>query len=328
MASGLTPRASVPYPVNTDGAAVATDIQAVANVIDAKIPLFFQQATVPSVTSAMTGTIWWCTNPSISVPSGQNYGYGFNYWDGTSWYNVTEQMFMVGTMAPSPTFQGLIWYNPSTYRLSYWNATTSSWVDMIPASSSSSGQVWVAGAGSSGEPGWVTPGSGALSSSTNPAFVPPTTSSNNGQYLGVVAGVPTFSALNVPTNAALTATLENMSISSLGATGAITLSASVSAFYYYTGNATGSFSLNLTSTAGLNSTLSTNQAITFVFLNTNGSTAYTVGNVSVDGTNQSVIWQGGTAPTGNASAVDAYTLTVIKTGSATYKVLGSLTKFA
>jgi hypothetical protein len=40
-------------------------------------------------------------------------------------------------------------------------------------------------------------------------------------------------------------------------------------------------------------------------------------------------WQGGTAPAaGNASGIDVYTYTIIKTGSATFTVLASLTRFA
>jgi hypothetical protein len=40
-------------------------------------------------------------------------------------------------------------------------------------------------------------------------------------------------------------------------------------------------------------------------------------------------WQGGTAPTsGNASSIDSYTYVIIKTGSAAFTVLASVTKFA
>ena len=40
-------------------------------------------------------------------------------------------------------------------------------------------------------------------------------------------------------------------------------------------------------------------------------------------------WQGGSAPSaGNASSLDVYTYTVIKTGSATFTVLAAQTQFA
>ena len=77
--------------------------------------------------------------------------------------------------------------------------------------------------------------------------------------------------------------------------------------------------------------MATGQAITVVFMNTNGATAYYNNVVQVDGTVTGVTtkWQGGTAPTGgNASSIDVYTYTIIKTGSATFTVLASQTKFA
>jgi len=53
--------------------------------------------------------------------------------------------------------------------------------------------------------------------------------------------------------------------------------------------------------------------------------------VQVDGTTSGVTtrWQGGTAPTaGNASGVDVYSYTIIKTANATFSVFASQTRFA
>jgi hypothetical protein len=75
--------------------------------------------------------------------------------------------------------------------------------------------------------------------------------------------------------------------------------------------------------------MATGQSISIVFLNTNGSTAYYPTAYTIDGTSVTPKWQGGTAPSaGNASAVDAYTLTIVKTGSGAYTVFASQTKFA
>jgi hypothetical protein len=73
--------------------------------------------------------------------------------------------------------------------------------------------------------------------------------------------------------------------------------------------------------------------VTFAFLVTNGSTAYkpasSPGAFQVDGVTITPKWQGGTAPSaGNASSIDSYTFTIIKTASATYTVLASQVKFA
>ena len=71
-------------------------------------------------------------------------------------------------------------------------------------------------------------------------------------------------------------------------------------------------------------------AITIVFLNTNGATAYYPTVYQIDGSSVTPVWQGGSAPAaGNASSIDAYSLTIIKTAATpTYKVLASQTKFA
>lgn len=102
---------------------------------------------------------------------------------------------------------------------------------------------------------------------------------------------------------------------------------------YFTGNATNNWVINIVgnNAVTLNSVLSTGQSITVAFLVTNGGTAYYNTSVQIDGTTSGVTtkWQGGTAPTqGNASAIDVYVYTVIKTASATYTVLASQTKFA
>ena len=102
---------------------------------------------------------------------------------------------------------------------------------------------------------------------------------------------------------------------------------------YFTSNAANNWTFNFIGNSGvtLNSVLSTGQSITVAALITNGGTAYYNTSVQVDGTTSGVTtkWQGGTAPTaGNASSIDVYTYTIIKTASATYTVLASQTKFA
>jgi len=102
------------------------------------------------------------------------------------------------------------------------------------------------------------------------------------------------------------------------------------AVQYYTTNAANNWTLNVrgNSTTTLNSILATGQSSTIALLVTNGATPYYMTAIQVDGAAQTIRWQGGTAPTsGNASAVDVYAITVIKTTSATYTVLASQTQF-
>jgi hypothetical protein len=79
----------------------------------------------------------------------------------------------------------------------------------------------------------------------------------------------------------------------------------------------------------LNTLMSTGQMMTLAFLVTQGSTAYYNSAVQVDGNSVTPKWQGGTAPSaGNASSIDVYTYTIVKTGSAAFTVFASQTKFA
>jgi len=78
----------------------------------------------------------------------------------------------------------------------------------------------------------------------------------------------------------------------------------------------------------MNDALETGEAVTSVFLNTNGTTAYYPTAVQVDGGSVTPKWQGGVAPTaGNASSIDAYSFTVIKTAGSAFTVLASQTQF-
>jgi hypothetical protein len=134
------------------------------------------------------------------------------------------------------------------------------------------------------------------------------------------------------TNSILVSPEERTTVSATAATGTVNFDASTQGVLYYTTNASANFTLNVrgTSSTTLSSILTTGDAITVVFLNTNGATPYYPTVYQIDGSAITPKWQGGTAPTGgNASTIDAYSLTIIKTASTpTYTVLASQTKFA
>ncbi len=103
------------------------------------------------------------------------------------------------------------------------------------------------------------------------------------------------------------------------------------AIQYITANATANGTLNVTAASGstLNSLMATGQTLTVVLMITNNATPYYPTAYQIDGSAVTPKWSGGTAPSGgNASAIDAYTLTIIKTGSAAFTVLANQTKFA
>ena len=143
------------------------------------------------------------------------------------------------------------------------------------------------------------------------------------------AAVPTPSYVNT----AFTSPVEVDNIVASAATGTVNIDLVTSSYWYYTGNASANFTLNFRGNSGttLASLLAVGQSISVVFLNTNGTTAYYPNAFQIDGTSVTPKWSGGTAPTaGNASSIDAYTFSIIKTAATpTYTVLaGGAVKFA
>jgi hypothetical protein len=122
---------------------------------------------------------------------------------------------------------------------------------------------------------------------------------------------------------------EDINVVASAATGTINFDVATASIWYYTSNATANHTLNFrySSSVSLNTALPVGDAITLVWLNTNGSTAYYPNTIQIDGT--TVTPKVPAAITaGNASSIDAYSFTIIKTASATYTVLETQTKFA
>jgi hypothetical protein len=153
--------------------------------------------------------------------------------------------------------------------------------------------------------------------------------------LATLAGTETLTGktLTSPiiTNPLITEIRETATVSATAATGTIAYDALTQVVLYYTTDASGNFTVNFRGNSGtsLDSVMSTGQSLSATFLVTNGATAYYNSAVQVDGSSVTPKWQGGSAPTsGNASSIDSYTYVIIKTGSATFTVLASVTKFA
>jgi hypothetical protein len=153
-----------------------------------------------------------------------------------------------------------------------------------------------------------------------------------GYLNGVTSAIQTQIDTKAPsTSATLTTPVvvspeERTTVSATAATGTINFDAVTQGVLYYTSNASANWTLNVRGSSGatLNSILATGDSITISFLVTNGSTAYRHSAMTIDGTSVTPKWSGGTAPAaGNASSIDAYAFTIIKTASATYTVLGA-----
>ncbi len=125
--------------------------------------------------------------------------------------------------------------------------------------------------------------------------------------------------------------LETATISATAATGTINYDVTTQAVLYYTSNASANWTVNFRGSSGtsLNTLMATGESVTVAFFVTQGATAYYNNAVTVDGVSVTPKYQGGTAwSAGNASSIDAYTYTIVKTGSAAFTVFAAQTKFA
>jgi hypothetical protein len=115
------------------------------------------------------------------------------------------------------------------------------------------------------------------------------------------------------------------------ATGTINFDVNQQSVLYYTSNASANWTVNFRGDpyTKLDNLMAIGQSVTVAFLVTQGSTAYYNNVVQVDGTTSGVTtrWVGGAPTAGNASGIDSYRYLIIKTGSATFTVLASVTQF-
>lgn len=146
-----------------------------------------------------------------------------------------------------------------------------------------------------------------------------------------VTGTKSFAGTTSTLGAVLIDTAEVATILATAATGTINYDVTTQSVLYYTSNASANWTVNFRGSSGtsLNTLMSTGQSLTVAFLVTQGATAYYNNVVQVDGSAVTPKYQGGTAPTaGNASSVDSYVYTIVKTGSAAFTVFAAQTRFA
>jgi len=119
---------------------------------------------------------------------------------------------------------------------------------------------------------------------------------------------------------------ERTTVSTSAPTSTTNFDASTQGVLFLTGSTTSNWTLNVRGSSGttLNSMLAIGDALSIIFIVTNGATAYYQTALTIDGNAQTVNYSGGTAPAaGNASAKDAYSFTIFKTASATFTVFGA-----
>ena len=124
---------------------------------------------------------------------------------------------------------------------------------------------------------------------------------------------------------------EKVTTEATAATGTINYDVLTQAVWNFTSDAAANWTLNIRGDGSntLDNIMDTGESVTIAHIVKQGSSAYYNSAVQIDGSSVTPEWSGGSAPSaGNASSLDVYTYTIIKTGSATFTVLASQTQFA
>ena len=96
--------------------------------------------------------------------------------------------------------------------------------------------------------------------------------------------------------------------------------------HYFTTAETTTSIPNIYSNTGINTDMSTGDVITVTIITTAAAAGFSTG-IEIDGVPHSPNWIGGSNPdAGGSAGVDAYAFTIIKTGSAAYKIIGNQSK--
>jgi hypothetical protein len=182
----------------------------------------------------------------------------------------------------------------------------------------------------------ATSGIGIVSTADNTNILTLQTNGTNGLTIDASQNVSFANQLSLGVSGTtmqlkLSAAAETVTISATAATGTVNFDVSTQSILYYTSNASANWTLNIrgSSSTTLNSIMATGQSVTVTHLVTQGGTAYYNSAVTVDGSSVTPKWSGGSAPSaGNANSVDVYTYTLIKTGSGSFTVFASQTRYA
>jgi hypothetical protein len=152
-----------------------------------------------------------------------------------------------------------------------------------------------------------------------------------GHTVGGVSTDPSFQSLTVVgdldvSGATKLAEIHENVTTNVSTTGTLLFDATTQGILFATVEQTANRTINFTN---VNSSLAVGESLTAAVLITQGTTAYYLDAFQIDGVTVTPKWSGGSAPTeGNASGIDTYSFTIIKTADATFTVMASLTQFA
>ena len=146
-----------------------------------------------------------------------------------------------------------------------------------------------------------------------------------GNVTGNLTGAVTATTISASSTLSLAEVIEAVATDT-STTGTVTFDVLSGAVKYFNTAQTANRTIDFTNA---NTTMAVGESMTFAVLMTQTGTAYYLNVYQVDSSAVTPKWQGGSAPTaGNASGIDSYSFTIIKTADATFTVLASQTQFA
>jgi hypothetical protein len=126
--------------------------------------------------------------------------------------------------------------------------------------------------------------------------------------------------------------IENANITATALTGTQNINVLENSINFYTANNAANWTMNVraNSSVRLDAIMTTGESITVAYLATQlSANTFYQSAFQIDSTSVTPKFQGGTAPSaGNATSIDLYAFTIIKTAANTYTVLGSQTQYA
>lgn len=150
--------------------------------------------------------------------------------------------------------------------------------------------------------------------------------------IAVTNAEQTFSAKNTFANTIkIQQAFEKTTVTPTAAAGTVVFDVLSQSILYYTSNATSNWALNVRgdSVNTLNSIMAVGDTVTIVFMAQQGGTAYFQSGFQIDGVTVTPKWEYGLTPySGYSNSIDAYTLSITKTGNAAYTVIGTQTKYS
>jgi hypothetical protein len=124
--------------------------------------------------------------------------------------------------------------------------------------------------------------------------------------------------------------IEKFNVVSAAPSSTTNIDTNTAAAWYFTSNATTNFTLNFraSSSATLSSVLSVGQSLTVTVMHTNGTSAFYPTAFQIDGSAVTPKWQVSARPeAGDVNSINSYTFTILKTGSSSFTVFASQSRF-